>query len=313
MDSIQSHLTQYDDKLDKLILEYSYTTKNDTKRYNLYNQNVKLPLHKIWLLTPKLKIIRKSSTLKRDDMEYCLLTLALNDNNPQIKQFHDIITNIENHLTEKINVDELLTLKSCIKEDENSIHTITFSIPIKNQIGIYDISHKETSLDKINNNDYLIMYLELNTVWENAEKYGMNWQILQMKVYPEFNFKTCLFDDPIIPIEDQENSIPKPPILLIPPPHPIHSKSLSTPKNHNNTEKQGSFIPSVEQLLNIKNILKPVVLPTPPEPPKVQNTTKQINKTGNGTNNIKKKKKKNVTNTVNTANTKQTIVNKLKN
>ncbi|ARF12123.1 hypothetical protein Klosneuvirus_3_258 [Klosneuvirus KNV1] len=306
MDSIKSHLTNSDDKLDNLILEYSYTTKNDTKRYNLYNQNVKLPLHKIWLLTPKLKIIRKSSILKNNDHEYCLITLALNDHDPQIKKFHELIKNIESYLSEKINSDELLTMRSCLKEDENSINTITFSIPIKNQIGIYDTTHKQTSLEQINHNDYLIMYLELNTVWENTEKYGMNWQILQMKVYPEFNFNACLFDDPIISSDDTHKSIPKPPQLSIPPSPSIHNnKQLPTPKNHHDAEKHGSFIPSVEQLLNIKNILKPVAPPTPPPPPKIQNTTKPVNKTGN---NIVKKKKK-----INSTNSKQTIVNKLKN
>jgi hypothetical protein len=270
MNTIKSHLTQYDDKLDKLLLEYSYTTKNDTKRYNLYNQNINFPLHKIWILTPKLKIIRKSSTLKRNNMEYCLLTLALNENDPQIKKFHEIIQRIENYLTEKINPDELLTLKSCIKLDNNSINTITFSVPIKHQIGIYNTDHKETNLDQIHHNNYLIMYLELNTVWENTEKYGMNWQILQMKVYPEFNFKTCLFDDIVIPIDDHVKTIPKTPSLNIPPPPPIQKNKP------NDSDKHGSFVPSVEQLLTARNTLKSV---NPPKP-------------ANKTNNLVKKKKK---------------------
>ena len=270
MDTIKSHLTQYDDKLDNLILKYSYTTKNDIRRHNIYNQNIKLSLHKIWILTPKLKIIKKSSTLKKNDIEYCLFTLALNNHDHQIKQFHELIKRIETYLTEKLNSDELLSLKSCIRSDEDNIDTITFSIPIKHQIGIYNTDHSSTTLDNINHGDYLIMYLELNTVWENTEKYGMNWQILQMKVYPEFDFKACLFDDPI-PIN---NHIPKPPPLNIPPPPMI--KPINTTKNKPGkpVEPEGGFIPSVEQLLTARNTLKSV---NPPKP---------VNKT----NNLKKKK-----------------------
>lgn len=284
MDTIKSHLTTFDDNLDNLILEYSYTTKNDTKRYNIYNQNVKYPLHKIWLLTPKLKLIRKSSTIKRNDMEYYLFTMALNDHDPEIKKFHDLIINLENYITNKLNQDELLSLKSCIKTDENSINTITFSLPTKHNINIYNTEHKITSLENINHNDCIVMYLELNTVWENSDKYGMNWQILQMKVYPEFNFKSCLFDDIIIPLEDK--TIPSPPLFNIPPPpSSLPSSLMKSPKqkNHDDSSQHGSFVPSVEQLLSIKNILKPV---NPPKP-----VIKQVTKTT--TNNpIKKKKKK---------------------
>jgi len=76
------------------------------------------------------------------------------------------------------------------------------------------------------------------------DNFGLNWKILQMKVYNEFNFSKCAFDDGPV------NTLP---IMTIPIPPPIMS-----PRQPNIEHVIASYVPSVADLLNIKNNLKTI-------------------------------------------------------
>jgi hypothetical protein len=59
MDDINFYLTDIDDTLENLICDDSQGYNGDYKRMNIYNKNITKQLQKVWLLTPKLKLLGK--------------------------------------------------------------------------------------------------------------------------------------------------------------------------------------------------------------------------------------------------------------
>jgi hypothetical protein len=148
---------------------------------------------------------------------------------------------------------------------------------------IYNHLNKRVNIQTINSGLYIKAFIELSEVWINDIEIGFNWNVLQLKVYPEFNFNTCLFiDDKVEEHESDKvnecyhclycpnqhvrthyctnNSIPyiQPPLSMTnsniaPPPPPIISNKSN---NNNNVKPISSFIPSVKDLLSVK--LKPI-------------------------------------------------------
>ena len=64
MEDIEKYLTKWDaaklDKLDNIISDSLQNFTKDYQKINIYNNGLGLPLQKIWLLTPKLKIFKFS-------------------------------------------------------------------------------------------------------------------------------------------------------------------------------------------------------------------------------------------------------------
>jgi len=182
---------------------------------------------------------------------------------------------------------------------------------------IYNHMNKRVNLNIINSGTYVSAFIELTDVWINSKECGFNWNILQLKVYPEFNFNICLFDDEEVEEEEPKecyhclycpnmhirthmcinstpqfsitssisNGIPPPP----PPPPPLPSMSVNTNSSVKINRTQSKelkknivFIPpSVNDLLSIK--LRPV------SKGKINKTKSNSNPTINDINKVRNK------------------------
>src|SRR5579885_1069922 len=116
MDNINNYLTSQEDSLDGLVHDDIQSFILDYKKINIYNKDILIPAQKIWIETPKLKIINKLF-LPHKQKQYGLLSVLLYDLDPEIDKFKSFIKKLEDKifdLIEKISDKELI-FKSSIK------------------------------------------------------------------------------------------------------------------------------------------------------------------------------------------------------
>ena len=199
MENINAYLTNTNEKTKNFMHDDIKPYILEYKRMNLFNMRIKRPKQKIWLKTPKLKM---SGNIYNNKKQSSLLSLILYDQDEDIIEFKEFIENIESFVTSIIHekYDKNLTLKSCIKY-EFPFSSITIQLPFVNKnsnirysFDTYDINNNKISCDEINSESFVIAYIELSDVWINSNEYGINLKVLQMKIYPEFDFKKCVFE-----------------------------------------------------------------------------------------------------------------------
>lgn len=272
-ENITTHLTSIESVPTELLFDDLHLLKDNYKKTNIYNGDIKLPLHKIWLELPKLKLLGRINKISKDK-PVLIISLILYDKDPLVKKLIKFITDVENKITNYIN-NENLSLKSCIRKTDKFYPSLTLTAPIimdkeveTLDFDIYNTQNIKIKYNQIDSSSFMKLYIELNDVWITGKEYGINWRILQMKVYPEFNFKKCLFTDyiknesdyifvDVAKVNQPFNNIP-------PPPPPVISqlnKNDSINSKNNNNKMSSGFIPSVNDLLNTLNKLKPINKP----------------------------------------------------
>lgn len=255
MDNINNYLTSLHDDLLNLIHDDIQPYFSDYKKINVYNNNIKIPAQKIWIETPKLKMTGKLY-LSNKQKQCGLLSLLLYELDPEIEKFKLFIENIEDKIFQI--VDEIsnksLIFKSSIKHSDNYYPTLSIQLPlIKGNddteflFNIYDSNNKQTSYEQLISGSFIKSFIELSDIWMNSLEFGLNWKVLQMKIYPEFNFKKCLFlndtNDKIIKNSNKEPKSQSPSIF------PKKLKLHITKENL-------KFVPTINELLKMKNNLK---------------------------------------------------------
>lgn len=271
--NINDYLTSLDDQFTNLFHDDPQSYILDYKKMNIYNKNIQHPLNKIWLLTPKLKLSGKIY-IPNKQKQVAIMSLVLYELDDDIKQFIECIKRIENYVSlEMTNLGHHeLTLKSCIRASNNFFPLLTLQMPFDTNanlefpFGIYNTKNKMIKYNEIENGNFIGLYLELCDVWMNSKEYGINWKILQMKAYPEFDFTKCVFNDIDYVFVDDE------PELLIPP-APLMSKFLFT--DEQKTPEHKSYIPTIDELVNIKSKLKSIKPADVPDVPIVKKKLKK--------------------------------------
>ena len=296
---LKSRLTNYKNcNFNNIVISDPINYSNKYGKINVYNDKLKEPLHKIWLKVPKVKTFKPIFTnIKKFNLKSLPMTTILSPLLGDIKKYFLFIKKLEIHILKKVNskLNKNLKLKSCLNKKSNFNPTMIFQMPIKKiddsccdfLFHIYNFLNKRITPDLIDTGTYISSFIELTEVWYSDTYVGFNWNILQMKLYPDFNFNQCLFLDE--PIDEEKtvteecyhclycpnqhvrthmclhndnsnniinNNIPTPPI----PPEVLSTNS----KNDNDTsedksnkdEQKNSFIPSISDLQNIK--LKPI-------------------------------------------------------
>ena len=202
-DNINFYLTSLNDDLNNLVHDDLQSYIGDYKKINIFNQNITSQIQKIWLLTPKLKMLGKIFVPSKNK-QVALLSLILYDLNPEILKFKQFINSVEEKISDvikKMGCDNIV-LKSCVKTSTNFFPSLTISLPFtKNNddiifnFNIFDNNNQKIQLSDIDSGSFIKSYIELSDIWVNTKEYGINWKIMQMKVYPEFDFQKCLFTD----------------------------------------------------------------------------------------------------------------------
>jgi hypothetical protein len=272
MTSIESHLTQISDDLVNLMTDDIQQYTGDYRKINIFNNNIKLPLQKIWLLTPKLKMLGNIYIVGKLK-PVGSLSLILYEIDNEIKKFREFINKLELRMGEVIEqtLGYGLTLKSLIKTSDTFFPSLTLPLNKKN---IFDVNNEIIKHDCVDSGSFVVTYIELSDVWLTNTVYGINLTVLQMKAYPEFDFTKCIFKDgPIIQKRDREcdnvtDNLPMQlsqlPIKKRGGPAPSLQKS-SVPNEEikkperKPAETQMSFTPTVNDILSIKGRLRSVI------------------------------------------------------
>lgn len=256
--NINTYLTSLDDNFEKIVHDTMTDYVLDYKKINLYNKGIKNPCQKIWVFTPKLKMHGKINFSKKQSQIALLSLLLHEDYETDTNTLQNFIERLEKHCRSIVieqTGNKKLKLKSCIKNNNAFYPNLTLQLPyskkddiIQFNFDIYDMQNNKINHNTVIYGSYVRAYIEVSELWINKKEYGINLKILQMKVYPEFNFKQCLFDDEYQFVNDKEpianpyQELPR----KIPPPPPIKPMAKMIKP----------FIPSVNDLLSIK--LKPI-------------------------------------------------------
>ncbi len=194
MTDIGQHLTSLDDALDNLTHDDIQGNGGLYRRMNIFNNNIKIPLKKIWLLTPKLKLLGKVHQGKI--LNAGNLSVILYELDDEIKKFRTFVDMIEEKIGEILEemTGDSLTLKSAIKTCDTFFPSLTLQL-VLDKNNIFDNNNELIKYDSIDNGSFLMAYIEVGDVWLNYQYYGVNFNVLQMKVYPEFDFTRCIFTD----------------------------------------------------------------------------------------------------------------------
>ena len=250
-ETINKYLTSPDDKLTNITIEQLYNNKYT--KLDIYNHldtdiNHDNIYQKIWILTPKLKIYSVINKMF-DKFNYSLpFKLLLFNNNPEHKKLILFIKRLER----KIIMDLKKSMNNIKNKSslENRDNYVIFStlMPINNgelSFHIYNSNNYRISLDEVRSKLDTRIYLELSNIYISDNFVGYNWTVLQMKVYPGFDFSKCLFDDVCINEEkDKKESC-------------YHC--MFCPSNHVRTALNSNIHPSS--------------IPPPPPPPILMNLT----------------------------------------
>lgn len=182
-----------------------YHTKN-YKKLNVYNKGIKEPLQKLWLRLPQLKVFKPviTSLGKYKNVKSLPLFVMLSPLTGKTKKFVSFIKKLENKVERFILQETGRNLKprSSINSNDNLPDTMMLKMPFEKggscvdfSFHIYNGDNKRVSLDVIDSGTNVSAFIELSDVWIGKEEFGFNWNILQLKVYPEYNFNKCMFID----------------------------------------------------------------------------------------------------------------------
>jgi len=171
------------------------------KKINIYNRSIATPLQKVWLKTPKMKIFKPTFN-PNNDGKSVTLTILLAPNTANIKKFKNFIKKLEQKVASLIDLTNDQSIRSSIRSAEGFPDNLTVKMPYIKEGGcyeflfhIYNSENKRISIKTLESGTYISCYIELTDVWISDVEFGFNWNVLQMKLYPEFDFSKCLFVD----------------------------------------------------------------------------------------------------------------------
>lgn len=264
---------------------------NNYKQVDIYNINCKTPLQKIWIKLPKVKLL-SNMICKNMNNSNINCKIILDKSNKELNDFVNFINSIDSKINEHLSYLGK-EYKNSIEKDKyyDKMKLILPTIKVNNiylyNFHIYNHNNKIINPNILNRGCYISCFLELQNVWISENKYSCNWSVLQMKTYPFLDFSKCMFldEEPIKINNNKENecyhclhcinshnttriitnnlqskkSIN--PILLNNMKNKlsnINNKKKNNKNNNNIKKKPVSFVPSLNDILNIKNRLNKI-------------------------------------------------------
>lgn len=297
MDNVLDRLTDYSTcEIEDIVPGKMQSHHPKYKKINFFNKGIDTPFQKIWLRLPKVKIITPVMANIEQIKKAISISVAFIPHTNETKKLCRFIEALEKKIQEVVtdHMDKKLSFRSALRSENGLCSSLTLQMPfiktndnlVEFTFHLYNHRNKRINIKSIESGSCISAFMELSEVWIDDHKFGCNWNILQMKTYPQFEFAKCLFiDEKIEEIDNNDETecyhclhcpnshttttyqvhshfVPKlnvPPISnthlapsLPPPPPPLVKKSNLTTK----TEPTNRFIPSVGELLKMRNNLK---------------------------------------------------------
>ena len=168
-----------------------------------------------------------------------------------IKMLDEIDTFIKNYYERKIkeklkNKTEPISFYKSYLENNNKTNVyFTYNIQIYNNkpiVDVYDYNHHLKPFDYILPNSECYCLLWLKNIWINENKYGLNWEIIQIKVFPPIHIlEYCFIDD------NNTNHIINNQKIILYKDHPRYSKFFKM-------KKMGVNVNAIRQQMKMENI-----------------------------------------------------------
>ena len=156
---------------------------------NNYKLNCFINKKSIFLKTPKVPL--------HSNMNSGYIVIDLNNTNKKIDSFIDFIKKIEIAVSDKIKLKlkKKFKLHSNFVGDSGNIKYI-FKNNDKNMT-VFDKNKKIIPKTGVEMYSDIILLIKLQDIWINTEKrqYGLNWNIFQCRVFPQFDYNKCIIID----------------------------------------------------------------------------------------------------------------------
>lgn len=293
---MKDKLTDYKtDDLSNLINDPIQSTSAIYQKINIYN-NIDIPLQKIWLKTPKLKLFRSIKSPNGKFNRSIPLQIMLDEKNKDSRKLRIFMRKLEikiNKLVRELTDNNKIKSKTSMKKIIGFPQIMSVNMPFTKvndcyefNFHIYNNTNKRINIDYLESGTDLALILELSEVWISATSFGYNWTVKQLKVYPKLDFSKCLFieDDDIDaePVIQEEcyhcmycpnnhirthvcGNIPFVPTVPVaymasPPPPPPYMPKISVKQSNNPIKITKNFAPTVADLMKIK--LRPISVDT---------------------------------------------------
>lgn len=235
-----------------MIINWEEITIEDiTKKpsYRVNSETILTPLlcnkRKMIIQTPKSTFIRHPLQFMNDN-HYMKVSLLFSYYifNPNIKKFIDKINVLEKQLEYIYNSSGKKFKRSINFSKDKQSAFLNVNIQVFNNspiISIFDNNKKSVSLDYILPNSRALNLIYMKDLWENKRNIGINWLILQSKIYlPIFEIKECLIvDDEDGNKTPPEEVKPSPIKKAVKSPVPLAINGLDTYMKYINMKKFG--------------------------------------------------------------------------
>ena len=176
------------------LLNYDLTLSDISNYKNNYKINC--------LLNKKSIIIKTAKNQLKSNLNSGYIVIELNNHNKKNEILSEFIKKIEIESGDKIK----LKLKKKYKLHSSFVGEQNKYIFKNNDKDMVIFDKNKKILNKLNVEIYsdIILLIKLQDIWINTEKktYGLNWIILQCRVFPQFNYKECILLDS----DDEEKS-----------------------------------------------------------------------------------------------------------
>ena len=154
------------------------------------------------LLNKKSIIIKTAKNQLMSNLNSGYIVIELNNHNKKNEILNKFIKKIEIEAGDKIK----LKLKKKYKLHTSFVgeqNKYIFKNNDKDMV-IFDKNKKILNSSNVEIYSDIILLLKLQDIWINTEKkiYGLNWTVLQCRIFPQFNYKECILLDS----DDEEKS-----------------------------------------------------------------------------------------------------------
>ena len=156
---------------------------------NTYKNNFKMNC----FLNKKSILIKTAKNQLMSNLNSGYIVVELNTHNKKNENLSDFINNIEIISGDKIK----LKLKKKYKLHSNFVgEKYIFKNNDKDMV-IFDKNKEIINPNNVEIYSDIILLIKLQDIWINNEKktYGLNWILLQCRVFPQFNYKECILLD----------------------------------------------------------------------------------------------------------------------